>query len=86
MNPYVADPAWGWWIIFYFFLGGIAAGAYFLATLIELFGQETDRSLARIGFRIAFPLVPFAACFSSSIWKDRNGSGTCCCNRRRKLA
>ena len=43
MNPFVADPEWGWWITFYFFLGGIAAGAYFLATLIELFGQEVDR-------------------------------------------
>ena len=36
MNLFVADPGWGWWIIFYFYLGGIAAGAYFIATLIEL--------------------------------------------------
>ena len=57
MNPFVADPEWGWWITFYFFLGGIAAGAYFLATLIELFGQEVDRPLARLGYRIAFPLI-----------------------------
>jgi len=57
MNPYVADPGWGWWIIFYFFLGGLAAGAYFLAALIELFGRAEDRPLARIGYRIAFPLV-----------------------------
>ena len=40
MNPFVADPQWGWWIVLYFYLGGIAAGAYFLATLIELFGRE----------------------------------------------
>ncbi len=57
MNPFVADPEWGWWIIFYFFLGGIAAGAHFLATLIELFGQEEDRPLARLGYRVAFPLI-----------------------------
>lgn len=57
MNPFVADPAWGWWIIFYFFLGGLAAGCYFLATLIELFGHEEDRPLARIGYRLAFPLI-----------------------------
>jgi protein NrfD len=57
MNPFVADPEWGWWIIFYFFLGGISAGAYFLATLIELMGQEADRPLARLGYRIAFPLI-----------------------------
>ena len=30
MNLFVADPEWGWWIIRYFFLGGIAAGAYFM--------------------------------------------------------
>jgi protein NrfD len=57
MNPFVADPEWGWWIVFYFFLGGIAAGAYFLATLIELLGKEEDRPLARIGYRLAFPLI-----------------------------
>ena len=34
MNLFVADPHWGWWIILYFYLGGIAAGAYFTATLI----------------------------------------------------
>src|SRR5262249_5142361 len=57
MNPFVADPAWGWWIILYFYLGGIAAGAYFLATLVELFGRAEDRVVARSGFRIAFPLT-----------------------------
>ena len=57
MNLFVADPDWGWWIILYFFLGGLAAGCYFLATLIELFGHEEDRPLARIGYRVAFPLV-----------------------------
>ncbi len=57
MNPFVESPDWGWWIILYFFLGGLAAGGYFLATLIELFGHEEDRPLARIGYRVAFPLV-----------------------------
>src|SRR5262249_8307341 len=28
MNLFVEDPEWGWWIILYFYLGGIAAGAY----------------------------------------------------------
>ncbi len=27
MNEFVADPHWGWWIVWYFYLGGIAAGA-----------------------------------------------------------
>jgi formate-dependent nitrite reductase membrane component NrfD len=57
MNTFVADPEWGWWIVFYFFLGGIAAGAYFMATLIELAGSEEDRELPRIGYWMAFPLV-----------------------------
>jgi formate-dependent nitrite reductase membrane component NrfD len=57
VNFWVADPHWGGWIVAYFFLGGIAAGSYFLATLIEWFGSEDDRPLARIAYWIAFPLV-----------------------------
>ena len=57
MNTFVADPEWGGWIIWYFFLGGIAAGAYFLATLAELFGGEGDRKQTRAGYLIAAPLV-----------------------------
>jgi protein NrfD len=63
MNPFVADPEWGWWITLYFFLGGIAAGAYFVATLIDLVGQEADRPLARLGYRLAFPLVALCGIF-----------------------
>jgi formate-dependent nitrite reductase membrane component NrfD len=63
MNPYVADPEWGWWIILYFFLGGIAAGAYFTATLIDLFGSEEDGELARVGYWVAFPLVSLCGLF-----------------------
>jgi len=57
MNLFVADPHWGWWIIAYFFLGGIAAGAYFLSTLIELVGRQEDREIARVGYLFAFPLI-----------------------------
>jgi formate-dependent nitrite reductase membrane component NrfD len=57
MNLFVADPEWRWWITFYFFLGGIAAGAYFMAALIQLFGSELDRPVSRVGYRIAFPLI-----------------------------
>ncbi len=51
------SPHWEWWIIFYFFLGGIASGAYFIGTLIDLFGTERDRPIAKMAFYIAFPLV-----------------------------
>ncbi len=57
MDLFVANPEWGGWIISYFYLGGIAAGAYFVATLIDLMGHPNDREVARIGYWIAFPLV-----------------------------
>ncbi len=63
MNLFVADPEWGWWIILYFFLGGIAAGAFFMATLIQLLGSVDDRELSRIGYWIAFPLVVLCGLF-----------------------
>jgi len=53
----VAAPHWGWYITLYFFFGGIAAGAYFIGTMIDLFGRERDRPIAKAGYIIAFPLV-----------------------------
>jgi protein NrfD len=52
-----APPEWGWLIVFYFFFGGLAGGCYFLAMLIDLFGRQEDRPLARLGYYIAFPCV-----------------------------
>jgi formate-dependent nitrite reductase membrane component NrfD len=63
MNVFVADPEWGWWIILYFYFGGIAAGAYFLATLVDLAGGDEDRPLSRLGYRLAFPLVALCGIF-----------------------
>src|SRR5437868_8233601 len=63
MNLFVADPEWRWWIILYFFCGGIAAGAYFTATLIDLVGNERERELSRGGYWIAFPLVLLCGLF-----------------------
>lgn len=54
---FTADPHWSWLVILYFFLGGLAGGSYFLAALLDLFGDERDRPLARIGYYVAFPLV-----------------------------
>jgi formate-dependent nitrite reductase membrane component NrfD len=61
MNFFVAGPDWGFWIIAYFYLGGVAAGSYFLAVLIEWFGPKEARPLAGIGYRLAFPLVLLCA-------------------------
>ena len=57
MDRYVADPHWGGYIIWYFYLGGIAAGAYALAALASLFGDESDRRASRAAHYLAFPLV-----------------------------
>ncbi len=50
-------PMWTWWIIAYFFLGGVAGGTYFLSAIIELVGAPEDRPAARMGYYIAFPLA-----------------------------
>src|SRR5260370_15280536 len=54
---FTASPHWRWLILAYFFLGGLAAGSYFLATLLDLFGKGRDRRLVHLGYLIAFPLV-----------------------------
>ena len=54
---FTAPPEWRWLIILYFFLGGLAAGSYFLAAMIDMFGRVEDRPLARLGYYLALPLV-----------------------------
>jgi protein NrfD len=63
MDFFVTDPEWHWLIILYFFCGGIAAGAYFTSTLIDMVGSERERELARVGYWIAFPLVVLCGLF-----------------------
>jgi formate-dependent nitrite reductase membrane component NrfD len=50
-------PHWRWLIVWYFFIGGLAGGSYFLAALIDLFGGRENRPLARLGYYVAFPAV-----------------------------
>jgi protein NrfD len=52
-----AGPDWGWFIVLYFFLGGLAGGCYFLGALIDVCGRPEDRPLARLGYYVAFPCV-----------------------------
>jgi protein NrfD len=54
---FTAPPHWGWLIVLYFFIGGLAGGSYFLAALIDLFGRREDRPLAHLGYYIAFPCI-----------------------------
>ena len=38
---FTASPDWTWWIIFYFFVGGIAGTAFLLASILDLTGPGT---------------------------------------------
>jgi formate-dependent nitrite reductase membrane component NrfD len=53
-------PHWEMMIVWYFFLGGIAGGAYFTAAIADNFGSGRDRNVARVGYLLSLPLV--AAC------------------------
>lgn len=56
---FVAPPDWGWWVLGYFFFGGIAGGSYAIGTLIRLFGSPRDQDVARTAFIVSFlALVP----------------------------
>lgn len=50
-------PHWGWYVILYFFLGGLAAGSYFIATMLDAADDPRDRDVVRLGYLIAFPLL-----------------------------
>jgi formate-dependent nitrite reductase membrane component NrfD len=56
-NPSFHVPNWGWWIVVYFFVGGLTGGLYFAAAWLDLFGDEADRLATRVGYLLAFPLV-----------------------------
>jgi protein NrfD len=51
---FTAPPGFGWFIILYFFIGGIAGGALLLAGLLRLFGTAADRPYIRIASLVAF--------------------------------
>lgn len=53
-------PEWTWYILFYFFLAGLAGGCYFFATLLRHWGTPADEPVARLGFYVAFPAVAIA--------------------------
>lgn len=53
----IQDPHWGMYIVWYFFFGGIAGGAYFTAAIADYFGGAREREMAKIGYYVAWPLV-----------------------------
>src|SRR5947209_15267649 len=46
-------PHWTWFIIPYFFVGGLAGGACFLAAVLDWVGGPDDRPVVRTGYSLA---------------------------------
>jgi formate-dependent nitrite reductase membrane component NrfD len=51
--PVLKTPVWRWEIVWYFFLGGLAAGCYVIASIATLFGSPEDRAVARTGYYLS---------------------------------
>jgi hypothetical protein len=51
---FAAPPEWQWWILGYFFFGGISGGSYALGTLLRLVGDPRDRSASQIAYVASF--------------------------------
>ncbi|MBV9897809.1 MAG: polysulfide reductase NrfD [Chloroflexi bacterium] len=62
-DPNFQVPHWGWWIVLYFFAGGLTGGIYFAAAWLDLFGERADRVAMRVGHLVALPLLLVCAVF-----------------------
>jgi len=51
------SPEWHMLIVWYFFLGGIAGGAYFTAAIADNFGSSRDKNVIRFGYILALLLI-----------------------------
>jgi len=51
---FAAPPEWQWWILGYFFFGGISGGSYALGTLLRLAGDARDRSASQVAYIVSF--------------------------------
>jgi formate-dependent nitrite reductase membrane component NrfD len=55
---FAVSPDWKWYILVYFFLAGIAGGAYVIGALLRFTGgRDRDRGAERTAFLVAFPVV-----------------------------
>src|SRR6266542_2053932 len=54
---FAGPPDWTWYILFYFFLAGLAGGSYVIATLLRHWGEPSDEHAARLGYTDAFPII-----------------------------
>lgn len=60
---FAAAPNWEWWILLYFFFGGIAGGSYAIGTLIRLVGGPADQRIARVAFIVSLVALVFCPIF-----------------------
>jgi hypothetical protein len=51
--PPIKQGPYGWAIIVYFFIGGIASASQFIATIADLFGSRADGKIVRAGRYLA---------------------------------
>jgi protein NrfD len=54
---FLKTPHWEWYIVWYFFLGGIAGGAYFVGAIADNFGGKRDEEVAKSAYLLALPLT-----------------------------
>jgi formate-dependent nitrite reductase membrane component NrfD len=57
LQHFVAPPQWEWYIVWYFFLGGIAGGAYALGAILRLMGDQRDAPVSRLAFLLTLPVL-----------------------------
>lgn len=56
---FAAPPEWQWWILAYFFFGGLSGGSYALGTLLRFGADPRYESAARLAFITSFiALIP----------------------------
>jgi formate-dependent nitrite reductase membrane component NrfD len=55
--PVIKAAHWGWEIVLYFWMGGVAVGAYTIAALADLLGDDEDQEAVRAGRAISLPLI-----------------------------
>lgn len=56
-RPLIKKAHWGWEIILYFFLGGIAGGSFLVSTLADLLHPDEDEQLIRSGRYLSFVCI-----------------------------
>jgi formate-dependent nitrite reductase membrane component NrfD len=54
---FAQPPQWRWYILGYFFLAGLAGGAYLLGTMLRFWGRPADEAAARLCYLITLPLL-----------------------------